>query len=122
MLSFKLGALDAPNIEVSFAPKQPYLSEAFYPFDIIDLLKEPSITSFQPFYTVEVFMSDIDNKLSALIEAAGVNATNEQSDEIVSFITNHYPKDEWEWAAQLAIDIGEVYSDITMRLGECGMY
>lgn len=67
-------------------------------------------------------MSTVDTKLRALINAAGDNATEEQSDEIVSFITANYPKQDWAWASMQAINVGDVYTDISERMGECGMY
>lgn len=67
-------------------------------------------------------MSTVDTKLQALINAAGANATEEQSDEVVNFITTNYPKEDWAWASLQAINVGSVYTDISERLGECGMF
>lgn len=67
-------------------------------------------------------MSVIDNMLQQLINATGDNATEAQSNTIVSFITRHYAKEQWSWAAEQAINVGDVYHDISERLGECGIY
>jgi hypothetical protein len=67
-------------------------------------------------------MSNIDRRLDALIAQVGSNASEEQSDSVVSFITHNYPKHLWACAADKAIDVGDVYTDITERLGECGMF
>ncbi|MFT5852280.1 MAG: hypothetical protein ACI87J_002256 [Colwellia sp.] len=67
-------------------------------------------------------MSANDKKLQTLINAAGANATEEQSDEVVNFITANYQKEDWAWASMQAINVGNVYTDISERLGECGIY
>jgi len=67
-------------------------------------------------------MSTIRKRLETLIIQAGTNATQEQSNAVVTFITSNFPKDQWRGAADKAMDVGSVYTDISERLGESGIY
>jgi len=67
-------------------------------------------------------MSNLDRRLATLIDGIGKDATEEQSERVVSFIIQNYPQSQWESAANKAIDVSNVYTDISERLGEGGIY
>lgn len=58
----------------------------------------------------------------ARVDALGTDPNEEQVQQLVSFVIQNLPKDNWRWAAEIAINLGDFYTEITMRLGEMGEY
>lgn len=58
----------------------------------------------------------------AMVDALGANATEKQAENLVSWIVENIGMDYWNWAAEYAILVPGVYTDIRMRMAECGQY
>lgn len=65
---------------------------------------------------------DWGDSLLVRVDALGDNPTEAQADALVSWIIQEVPMDYWRWAAEEAIGIPGVYTEISMRLGEMGRY
>lgn len=63
------------------------------------------------------------DQLEALCTVVGPDADSDQVARLTDWIVEHVPKADWSAAADvaLALDLGDVYTDLSMRLGECGM-
>ena len=66
-------------------------------------------------------MRTYEIELFARIDSLGDDATVKQGRDLVEWIIREIPRDYWDWAATEAIGIPGVYTDISMRLGECGV-
>ena len=58
---------------------------------------------------------------NALLEKIGPNPTDDDLDNIIAFIVSRIPIHQWRDAAEQS-GFSQVYTDISMRLGECGIY
>lgn len=63
--------------------------------------------------------------LEMRLDALAGSATEAQKHALTSWIVQEVPIDDWRYAANMVIqrldDAGEVYTDITMRMGEMGI-
>lgn len=71
---------------------------------------------------MENIIEEWELMLKARIDALGVNASEEQGQSLVSWIIQEVPMDYWNWAAEEAIGIPGVYTEIRMRLSEMRGY
>jgi hypothetical protein len=58
---------------------------------------------------------------NTLLEQIGPKPTDDDLDSIIAFIVSRLPMSQWRRAAEQA-GFSQVYTDISMRLGECGIY
>ena len=58
---------------------------------------------------------------NALLEKIGTNPSDDDLDSIIAFIVSRLPMSQWRSAAEQS-GFSQVYTDISMRLGECGIY
>ena len=63
----------------------------------------------------------LENMLSILCE--GAELTDAQSDNLVAWISENIPKAQWDEASTVCILYGckNAYTDLSMRMGECGI-
>jgi len=60
------------------------------------------------------------DQFSIIAATVGNNPSESQQNRLVSIITQSLPKDLW---ASAALECGgDVYTDISERLGECGIF
>ena len=64
----------------------------------------------------------IDAVFNGMIEAVGSKPNQEQVDNLVSYAIKNYGQEYWSWCADRLLSVGNAYTQITERLGECGMY
>jgi hypothetical protein len=51
----------------------------------------------------------------------GDDANEIQTANVISFIVNEVPPAQWQYAAEICMNIGDVYTQISMRRAECGI-
>lgn len=61
-------------------------------------------------------------KFLLMVEALGDKATDEQGDRLLSWVIQNLPRSQWGDAAVNAIGVGDFYTDMRERMGECGVY
>ncbi len=60
------------------------------------------------------------DQFETIAATVGRNPSQDQADRLSALIVEQLPKADWEAAALLCG--GDVYTDISMRLGESGIY
>lgn len=61
-------------------------------------------------------------KFLLMVEAIGDNATQEQAERLECWVVNNLARDEWASAAINAVSVGDFYTNMRMRMAECGEY
>lgn len=61
-------------------------------------------------------------KFLLMVEAIGDYATQEQAERLECWVVDNLTRDEWASAAINAISVGDFYTNMRMRMAECGEY
>lgn len=67
-------------------------------------------------------MQTWETSLENLIAVLGDNPTEEQQNNLSSWIIENVPKAYWHIAQNMCSDCGDLYTEMSMRRAECGLW
>lgn len=62
------------------------------------------------------------NEFLARVDALGDNPTQAQADQLESWMIDNNPRTRWADAAVDAMHVGDLYTNMRMRMAACGVW